>query len=214
MKIVVSYINSIFNERKTIELINESIADGIHVDLMDGLYVSNKNFEITELSSLFVNVTKPLDIHLMTLKPSQYFKELFKLRPQCIYIHPKTENNPFNVWTYLKDNNIEPGLVINPDEEIDNFVQYFGYIKRVLLMSVYPGAGGQTFLQDTPDRLEILLNYQKKYHFEIFVDGGINLKTIKLVQQADGIVSGSFVCKSNNFNIQLLELQKCLDKNK
>ena len=207
MKIVVSYINSKFKKFETIKLIDKSIADGIHVDLMDGKYVANKNFEIEELSNLFMGITKPLDIHLMTNNPSKYFDLLFKLNPVCIYIHPDTENSPINVLNNITNNNIDAGIVINPDEDIDSFLKYYPYVKRVLLMSVYPGRGGQVFLDSTPSRLKELKNYQEKYNFAIYIDGGINADTVKLVSAADGVVSGSYICNSNDFNKQISELK-------
>ena len=211
MKIVVSYINSIYDSYKTIQKIDEcSAAYGIHVDLMDGLYVPNKNFEIRWLPSLFKNTTKPLDIHLMTNKPTKYFNTLFSLKPECIYIHPHTESDPVLVFKYLQEYGIKPGLVINPQESISEFSEYFPYVKRVLLMSVTPGAGGQTFLENTPERLTELKKWQAKYAFEIFIDGGINSDTIKLVSAADGVVSGSFVCKSPDFNSQIIKLKNNL----
>lgn len=207
MKVVVSYINSMFDKRKTIKLIDESIADGIHVDLMDGKYVANKNFEITELPSLFASITKPLDIHLMTNNPSKNFTELFKLKPACIYIHPSTEENPIKALEDITSMNIDAGIVINPDEDTLGFEKYFPYVKRVLLMSVYPGKGGQEFLDSTLSRLKELNSYQEKYNFEIYIDGGINADTVKLVRAADGVVSGSYVCNNQDFNKQISELK-------
>lgn len=208
MKIVVSYISSIYDSRTTIKLIAKCLdADGIHVDLMDGKYVPTKNFEIQELSKLFSGISKPLDIHLMTNNPSKYFSELFKLNPSSIYIHPKTEENPDLVFDYLNKYNIEPGLVINPDEKIEEYEKYFSKIKRILLMSVVPGAGGQSFLEDTTERLEQLKRFQKKYNFKIYIDGGINDKTIQLVKGADGVVSGSYICGSKDFASRLKKLR-------
>lgn len=207
MKVVVSYINSMFDKHETIKLIDESIADGIHVDLMDGKYVANKNFEITELPILFASITKPLDIHLMTNSPSKYFTELFKLKPACIYIHPSTEENPIKALEDITSMNIDAGIVINPDEDTLGFEKYFPYVKRVLLMSVYPGKGGQEFLDSTLSRLKELNSYQEKYNFEIYIDGGINADTVKLVSAADGVVSGSYVCNNQDFNKQISELK-------
>ena len=209
MKIVVSYINSIYDKSTTIKILAKcKDADGIHVDLMDGIYVPTKNFEIKELSKLFSGIPKPLDIHLMTDKPAKYFSELLKLNPSCIYIHPKTEENPDLVFEYLNKYNVEPGLVINPNENISEFEKHFPNIKRVLLMSVVPGAGGQTFLKNTPDRLDELKKMQKKYDFKIYIDGGINDKTIKLVRDADGVVSGSYICGSDDFTGHLRKLKE------
>ena len=207
MKIVVSYISSLYEKKETIKKIDESIADGIHVDLMDGIYVENNNLDISNLYSLFKNINKPIDIHLMCDKPSKYFNELFKLNPICIYIHPDTEDNPYQILKEIKSHNNKTGIVINPNEEIDKYNDYYPFIDRVLLMSVYPGKGGQEFLKETAKRLDELLKYKNKNEFEIYIDGGINDETIKLVSKADGVVSGSFVCNNVDFNKQIEKLK-------
>ena len=148
MKIVVSYINSIYDIRKTIKKIDLSIADGIHVDLMDGMYVANNNLNVSLLPELFKGISKPLDIHLMVLKPSKYLDILYKLIPDCIYIHPETEQDPIAVIKNIKEH-CHVGIVINPNQNIEGFKDYLKYINRVLLMSVIPGKGGQKFIENT-----------------------------------------------------------------
>lgn len=196
MKVVVSYINSKYSIDETIKKIDLSIADGIHVDLMDGIYVKGKS----DLPD-FNNITKPLDVHLMVNNPNMYFPIILKLIPTCIYIHPSTSINPLEALNYIKNNSVKAGIVINPDENINDFKNYFSYVDRVLLMSVYPGAGGQDFLEETSERLNELKKYQT--NFEIYIDGGINAETIKKVSIADGVVSGSFICNSDNFDEQI-----------
>lgn len=196
MKVVVSYINSKYSIDETIKKIDLSIADGIHVDLMDGIYVKGKS----DLPD-FNNITKLLDVHLMVNNPNMYFPIILKLKPTCIYIHPSTSINPLEALNYIKNNSVKAGIVINPDENINDFKNYFSYVDRVLLMSVYPGAGGQDFLEETSERLNELKKYQT--NFEIYIDGGINAETIKKVSIADGVVSGSFICNSDNFDEQI-----------
>ena len=202
MKVVVSYISSKFDIQETIKKIDNSIADGIHVDLMDGLYVPTRN-TLPNLDE----ITKPLDVHLMVNNPENYFDTLIKLKPVCIYIHPSTTNNPIKLFNYLTFNNIDSGIAINPNEEISSFEEYYHHIKRVLLMSVYPGCGGQVFIPSTKERLKELIKYKEKYNFEIYIDGGINDTTIKEVILADGVVSGSFICNSDDYNEQIKKLK-------
>lgn len=206
MKIVVSYINSLYNPKKTIDLINNTNASGIHVDLMDGIYAGVKNFDIETLAHNFSDNNKPLDIHMMVESPSKYLKKLYQLNPECIYIHPKTEPGLIGILNDIASHEIKKGIVINPNEDIDGFSHYYALVDRVLLMSVVPGKGGQEFLSSTVDRLKKLEYYQKNNNFEIFVDGGINDRTIKLLEGVDGVVSGSFICKSENFNEQINKL--------
>ena len=189
MKITVSYINSLYDQKKTIDLINETSADAIHVDLMDGIYAGTKNFDINHLPILFKDNIKPLEIHMMVNKPSGYLNDLLKLKPSCIYIHPSTEPSAFGLLNELNNYEIIRGLVINPDEEISSFSHYFPYIDRVLLMSVIPGKGGQKFLKSTKERLQDLIEYKKDNDFEIYIDGGINNETIKEVTNADGVIT-------------------------
>ena len=202
MKVVVSYISSKLSVEETIKKIDNSTCDGIHADLMDGLYVKNKN-TLPDLS----NISKPLDVHLMVNNPENYFDTLIKLKPVCIYIHPSTTNNPIKLFNYLTFNNIDSGIAINPNEEISSFEEYYPHIKRVLLMSVYPGCGGQVFIPSTKERLKELIKYKEKYNFEIYIDGGVNDTTIKEVTLADGVVSGSFICQSDDYNEQIKKLK-------
>ena len=210
MKITVSYINSLYDQKKTIDLINETSADAIHVDLMDGIYAGTKNFDINHLPILFKENIKPLEIHMMVSKPSGYLNDLLKLKPSCIYIHPSTEPSAFGLLNELNNYGIKRGLVINPDEEIPSFSHYFPYVDRVLLMSVTPGKGGQNFLDNTKDRLQNLISFKKDNDFEIYVDGGINDETIKEVLNADGVISGSFICMNKDFENQIMKLKNSI----
>lgn len=210
MKITVSYINSLYDSKKTVDLINETSADAIHVDLIDGIYAGTKNFDINHLPILFKDNIKPLEIHMMVSKPSGYLNDLLKLKPSCIYIHPSTEPSAFGLLNELNNYEILRGLVINPDEELSAFSHYFPYIDRVLLMSVVPGKGGQKFLDNTKDRLQELISFKKDNDFEIYVDGGINDETIKEVLIADGVISGSFICMNKDFENQIMKLKNSI----
>lgn len=210
MKITVSYINSLYDSKKTVDLINETSADAIHVDLIDGIYAGTKNFDINHLPEIFKDNRKPIDIHMMVNRPSGYLNDLLKLKPICIYIHPSTEPSAFGLLNELNNYGIKRGLVINPDEEIPSFSHYFPYIDRVLLMSVVPGKGGQKFLDNTKDRLQELISFKKDNDFEIYVDGGINDETIKEVLNADGVISGSYICMNKDFENQIMKLKNSI----
>ncbi len=210
MKITVSYINSLYDSKKTVDLINETSADAIHVDLIDGIYAGTKNFDINHLPEIFKDNRKPIDIHMMVNRPSGYLNDLLKLKPICIYIHPSTEPSVFGLLNELNNYGIKRGLVINPDEEIPSFSHYFPYVDRVLLMSVTPGKGGQKFLDNTKDRLQELISFKKDNDFEIYVDGGINDETIKEVLNADGVISGSFICMNKDFENQIMKLKNSI----
>lgn len=211
MKINVSYINSIYDYQKTIDLICSSNADGVHADLMDGVYAGKLNYKDETL--LYLKNKKIFkEFHLMVDKPEEIITKIIELNPSCVYIHPSTTKNIDYIFKMLEKNKIEKGIVINPDENINNFLPLFSKVERVLLMSVIPGAGGQKFIMDTTSRLEKLINYKKMYGFLIYVDGGINPSTIKNVACADGVIVGSFICTSNDYKKNIDMLKICLNK--
>ncbi len=205
MKVAVSYLSSIYNLKKTINLINKTDADYIHMDIMDGKYVDNKNFSKGKIKKVLKYTKKDLDIHLMVNNPSKYLKLFLKNEyVRNLFFHPSTEKDPYKFILDLKKYNISPGIVINPKEDIEEYLEYFKYIDRVLIMSVTPGAGGQKFITSTIFKLEKLIQTkkEKKEIFEIAVDGGINDKTINKLKdlKIDYVISGSFICHSDDYD--------------
>ena len=118
MKITVSYISSIYDTKKTIDKINETSADAIHADLMDGFYCGTKNFDINYLPTYFSDNKKDIELHLMLNNPSSYLDKLISLKPSIIYIHPSTQESIINFFLKLDELNIKKGIAINPDEDI------------------------------------------------------------------------------------------------
>ncbi|MBQ8902604.1 MAG: ribulose-phosphate 3-epimerase [Bacilli bacterium] len=204
--ISVSYLKSIYNKKDTIKKIDESIADMIHVDLMDGSYVENKNFTIDEVIDDLKDTKKPLDIHLMVNNPEIYIDELAKLKPFAITFHLDSTNNKDDVINQIKDYNIKVGIAINPDEDISILDGYLELIDYVLVMSVVPGKGGQTFIKDVLDKIKQLENK----NILIGIDGGINSESITYLKnyKIDNIISGSFVCMSDDYNMKIEELKE------
>jgi len=200
--IAVSFIKSKFNKLETIKKIDESNAQFIHVDLMDGEYVNNSNIE-NYLEGL-ENTTKPLDVHLMVNKPLKYVDELAKLNTKIITFHLDSLDNPLEVINKIKSYNIQVGIAVNPSDDISILDNYYDLIDYVLVMSVVPGKGGQEFIKDVLDKVEFL---QDK-NILLGIDGGINNETIKYLKdyKVDIIVSGSYVCMNDNFNEQIEKL--------
>ncbi|MBE6156265.1 MAG: ribulose-phosphate 3-epimerase [Firmicutes bacterium] len=196
--IAVSYLKSKYEKYETIKLINNSNADLIHVDLMDGLYVENKNFTIEEVLNDLKDTTKPLDIHLMVNNPEIYIPDLAKLKPFAITFHLDGTSNPLEVIDLIKDYNIKVGIAINPNEEKFILDDYLDIIDYVLIMSVVPGKGGQMFIKEVLNKVKELENK----NLLIGIDGGINESTIIYLKdyKIDIVVSGSYVCMSDNYN--------------
>ena len=208
MKIAVSYINSKYDLEKTISLIDDSLADFIHVDLMDGIYVETNNFNIKEVINLLSSRKKKLNIHLMTINPEHYVKDLASLNPSCITFHPRTTKNPINLIETIKSLGSKCGIAINPDESVESFSEYYSLIDEVLVMSVVPGKGGQKFISETLEKLEQLKAIKESDNFILAVDGGINAENIEYLNNVDLVVSGSFICNSDDFNKAINKLKK------
>jgi len=211
MKVAVSYLSSKYKEKDTVKLIDESIADYIHVDLMDGKFVENKNFTIGDVTKLLSSVTKPLDVHLMTLKPEKYFSELAMLNTEYITFHIEAVKKPIETINLVKDLGIKVGISINPETDLENLKEYLNMVDQILVMSVHPGKGGQAFIEDVIPKIDelIKLKEENNYSYIISVDGGINSETINYLKDKniDMVVSGSYICQSNNFNKQITTLR-------
>lgn len=207
MEISVSYLKSKYDKEKTISLIEASSASSIHVDLMDGDYVPVINNDLTSTIKLLESVKKPLEIHLMMNKElSTSIDFLAILKPRIIII-PLDIPNVINYINQIKEYNINVGLAIHPDSKINEVIPYLNYIDSILVMSVYPGKGGQSFLDNTVDRLKELTKIINNHNITIGVDGGINDNTIgKIKSYVQYAISGSYICMSDNYQLQIDKL--------
>ena len=203
--IAVSYLKSLDAKDIAIQKINQSRADLIHVDLMDGKYVGEQNFTIEEVINDLKKTTKLLDIHLMVNNPLDYLKQLISLNIWMVTFHLDSINNPLEVINFLKKNNIKVGIAINPDDNINILNDYLDKIDYCLVMSVYPGKGGQKFLPEVLTKIK----YLQDKKILIGIDGGINDQTIKYLKdyRVDNIVSGSYVCMNEDYDQQINNLK-------
>lgn len=210
MKIAVSYLSSKKSKKETIQLIEDTTADYIHVDLMDGGFVPKKNFTIEEVEELLEKHTKPLDIHLMVFDPIIYVPSLAKLNPEFITFHLEATKDVVKTIEAIKMQGIKAGITIRPDTDLYELMPYLSLVDLVLIMSVNPGEGGQEFMMSAVDRLQALMEIRKDndLSFLIEIDGGINKDTIKFVKDVDIAVSGSFICNSFNYQERIAELLK------
>ncbi len=210
MEISVSYLSSKYDIKKTIDLIEMTNADYIHVDLMDGGFVPAKNFNLLEVVTLLKSVKKKLDIHLMVFDPIIYIDDLAKLKPQYITFHIEATKDIVKTIEKIKEKNINVGLAIKPDTNIYELIPYLSFVDLVLIMSVNPGWGGQNFMPEAISHFKELLKIREDNHlsFKIEMDGGINKETIQLVPKLDIAVSGSFVCTSDNYQARIDELKQ------
>lgn len=212
MQISVSYLSSYYSNEKTIMKLENTSADYIHVDLMDGGFVTNKNFTIPEVIKLLKNHEKPLDIHLMTFDPIIYINDLTELKPEYITFHLEATKDIVKTIELIKRNNIKVGISIKPATNILELMPYLALVDLVLLMSVEPGAGGQNFIYHIADKLKDLIKVRSEnnLNFKIAMDGGLNEDTIKLVSGLDIAVVGSYICKSNNYEERIKAIRSSL----
>ena len=210
MKVAVSYISSKYKLTDTVKKIDESNADFIHVDLMDGKFVENKNFTIGEITKLLGNTKKMLDVHLMTLKPEKYVEDLALLNTEYITFHLEAVKEPLKTIECIKNLGLRAGIAVNPETNIKLIEPFLNYIDQILVMSVTPGKGGQEFIPDVLEKIDELIELKEKYNFIISVDGGINERTITELKnrEIDMVVSGSYICQSDNFNKQISNLKE------
>ena len=199
--IAVSFLKSLYNRSDTIKKIDESNADLIHLDLLDGIYAGVNNLDIDEIIKDLSNTKKKIDIHLMVKEPLEIIKKLINLNIWAITFHLDAVSNPIEIIDYIKSLNIKVGIAINPDEDIHIIDKYLDLIHYVLIMSVFPGKGGQEFILKVLNKIPYLYNK----NVLIGIDGGINDKSIKYLKdyQIDNIVSGSFICMSDDINKQI-----------
>lgn len=209
MQVSVSYLTSYYSNEKTIMMLENTSADFIHVDLMDGGFVTNRNFTIAEVIRLLKNHEKPLDIHLMTFDPIIYINDLKDLKPEYITFHLEATKDIVKTIEVIKRNNIKVGISIKPETNILELMPYLALVDLVLLMSVEPGAGGQSFIYHIADKLQELIKVRQEnnLNFKIAMDGGLNDDTIKLVKGLDIAIVGSYICKSNNYEEQIKKIK-------
>lgn len=203
MKICVSYLKSKNNLINTINELNNTICDYIHIDVMDGDFVENKTYEINEVINALKMNNKPLDVHLMCNNVKKYIIEYADLMPEYITFHLEVNENIEELINLIHDYNIKCGISIKPNTPVEKLIPYLDKIDLVLIMSVEPGKGGQKFIESTPEKIKQL----KKLNSQVLisVDGGINNETIKKID-TDMAVSGSYICMNDDYNKQIEQL--------
>ena len=191
------------NEIKRLE---KGGADMIHVDVMDGHFVPNLTIGPPVIKALRNYSTLPFDIHLMISPVHKYIKDYADAGADIITIHPEATDDLEESINLIKKLNKKIGLSLNPDTPINIIKKFLPSINLVLIMSVYPGFGGQKFIPNVIDKIKELKNIKEKQNikFDIEVDGGIDFKNSKLVIEAGAniLVSGTTIFKNNNGNIK------------
>ena len=207
IKISPSILSADFSQLGTeIKRLEEGGADLIHVDVMDGHFVPNLTIGPPVIKALRPYSTLPFDVHLMISPVHKYIKDYADAGADIITIHPEATDNLKESINLIKKLNKKIGLSLNPDTPINIIKKFLPSIDLVLIMSVYPGFGGQKFILKVIDKIKELKNIKEKQNikFDIEVDGGIDFENSKLVVEAGAniLVSGTTIFKNNDGNIK------------
>ena len=208
IKTSISILDCDFNNLEyEINRVNNSNSDLIHIDIMDGKFVPNNTLEKFDMNKISKYSDKNFDVHLMVENPIVYISSYITPLTDYISIHLESKGIDQSLKS-IKENGIKCGLAINPDTEIQKLYPFLEIIDMVIIMSVFPGKGGQKFIENTYDKVETLRNHDK--NIDISVDGGVgssNSKTL-ISKGASTLVSGSYLMKSNNINNSIKNMLK------
>jgi len=198
-----------------IQMLDQSEADWIHIDIMDGHFVSDITFGPNVVAAAKAITDLPLDVHLMVEEPEKMINGFIEAGATGVTVHAETTKHLHRVMQDIKKQGAHPGVVINPGTPVSFIEPILSIVDLVLVMTVNPGAGGQKFISEMARKIEQLDNHRRKHDldFLIQVDGGINNETIKICHEAgaDVFVAGSNVFGAASPENQIQTLKKLVN---
>jgi len=199
------------NIQRDVEMINASNADWFHVDVMDGVFVPNISFGFPIIKAIKKHATKPLDVHLMIVEPDKYIEEFASAGCDVLTVHYEACPHLHRTVQAIKSAGMKAGVALNPHTPVSLLENVIEELDLVLIMSVNPGFGGQSFIENACNKVaqakEMIQTSGSNAKIE--VDGGVNLDTgSRLIEAgADVLVAGSFVFKSDNPTATIADLK-------
>ena len=211
MKISPSLLSADFNNlERDVTMLNESVADYIHLDIMDGVFVPNISFGFPVIKAVQKVATKPLDVHLMIVKPQNYISQVRDCGAEFMNVHQEACIHLHRTVQAIKNAGMKAGVTINPSTPVSSLEDIITEVDMVLIMSVNPGFGGQSFIPNSVKKVlqlkELILKSNSNAVIE--VDGGVNLETGKLLADAgaDILVAGNSVFSAPSPKDMILKL--------
>ena len=200
------------NLQRDIEMINNSEADWFHIDIMDGVFVPNISFGMPVLEAITKHATKTIDVHLMIVDPDRYIKTFAQLGSNILTVHYEACTHLHRTLQAIKAEGMEAGVALNPHTNVSLLEDVIKDIDMVCIMSVNPGFGGQSFIENTYKKIKKLKEIITRNNAStiIEIDGGVTSKNaVQLVEAgADVLVAGNFVFKAENPTETISELKK------
>lgn len=202
-KVAPSFLSADFlNLGRDIERIGD-ISDYLHMDVMDGVFVPNISFGFPVVEAVAHKAHRPLDVHLMIVEPQKYALKFAAIPGvQMVSFHLNAASEPAQLLDQLRAAGVKAGLVINPDIPVESLFPYLDHCDFVLLMSVFAGFGGQTFIEQTYSRVTTLRDEirRRSLDVQIEVDGGVGLQNARQLKNAGAhiLVAGTAIFKAEN----------------